>query len=209
MSSKRPRVPAAIARAVRIEAGDACAIPTCKQTPIEICHIVDWAIVKEHEFENLIALCPTCHTRQTLGWIDRASLLAYKANLAGRDAALGYLQSKSPYAATALLGSSGNAQLELQGPADFAWPRVCLRQARCTVTEPAGKTASAETRMKASPMLSGYDYSIALLRWPDDFRPRDLTAGPGRYRVQWEVADVFARPWDQPWSRAAIDDFVL
>jgi hypothetical protein len=46
-------------------------------------HIDEWAKVKEHRFENLIALCPTCHRRKGDGpdQIDRKSLRQYKANL--------------------------------------------------------------------------------------------------------------------------------
>jgi hypothetical protein len=47
-------------------------------------HIDDWAKVRKHEFENLIALCPTCHNRKGNGpqQIDRKALRQYKANLA-------------------------------------------------------------------------------------------------------------------------------
>jgi len=44
-------------RAVLVEAGHRCAIPTCRQHPVDVDHIDDWATVKEHRFENLIALC--------------------------------------------------------------------------------------------------------------------------------------------------------
>ncbi len=37
--------------------------------------------MKEHTFGNLIALCPTCHTRYDRGDIDRMSMYQYKANL--------------------------------------------------------------------------------------------------------------------------------
>jgi hypothetical protein len=41
-----------------IEAGHRCAIPTCRAAaPLVIDHIVDWAVAKEHGFENLIVLC--------------------------------------------------------------------------------------------------------------------------------------------------------
>ena len=64
-----------------VEAGHRCAIPTCRQTPVEIHHIEPWAKVKEHVFENLIALCPTDHTRAEMKQIDRQALLTYKRNL--------------------------------------------------------------------------------------------------------------------------------
>ncbi|MFN6546046.1 HNH endonuclease [Mycolicibacterium nivoides] len=82
MPSERPAIPAAIKRAVLIEAGHRCAIPTCRQTPVEIAHIEPWSAVKTHAVENLIALCPTCHTRYDNGDIDRISMHQYKANLA-------------------------------------------------------------------------------------------------------------------------------
>jgi len=37
--------------------------------------------VREHRFENLIPLCPTCHARYDRGDIDRLSMTGYKANL--------------------------------------------------------------------------------------------------------------------------------
>ncbi|MEU2496005.1 HNH endonuclease signature motif containing protein [Streptomyces sp. NPDC007883] len=81
MSSRRTAVPAEIRRAVLVEAGHRCAIPTCRTSTTEIAHIKPWRQVKEHTFDNLIALCPTCHTRFDKGEIDRKSMLQYKANL--------------------------------------------------------------------------------------------------------------------------------
>ena len=77
----RPAIPMAIKRKILMEAGHRCAIPTCKQTPVELAHIVPWSTVKEHTFENLIALCPTCHTRFDRGDIDKKSIEQYKLNL--------------------------------------------------------------------------------------------------------------------------------
>lgn len=45
-------------------------------------HIVDWARVQEHTFDNLICLCAVDHHRATVGEIDRLAMLQYKANLA-------------------------------------------------------------------------------------------------------------------------------
>src|SRR4051794_20813860 len=65
-----------------VEAGHRCAIPTCRMTSgLEVHHIVDWAKVKEHTFDNLICLCAVCHHRATIGEIDRLAMLQYKANL--------------------------------------------------------------------------------------------------------------------------------
>jgi hypothetical protein len=75
----RESVPADLKRRVLIEAGHRCSIPTCRQIPVEIAHIEPWAKVQTHEFHNLIALCPTCHTRFDNGNIDRKSMLIYKA----------------------------------------------------------------------------------------------------------------------------------
>lgn len=75
-------VPEPLRRRVLVEAGHRCAVPTCRGTSaLEIHHIVDWAKVKEHRFENLICLCAVCHHRATIGEIDRLAMLQYKANL--------------------------------------------------------------------------------------------------------------------------------
>ncbi|MBT0993914.1 HNH endonuclease [Cellulomonas sp. DKR-3] len=82
MSERRPDVPMPVQRAVRVEAGHRCAIPTCRQTSgLEIHHIRDWADSRDHSFENLILLCAVCHSRATKGEIDRLAMQAYKANL--------------------------------------------------------------------------------------------------------------------------------
>ena len=81
-SSDRPRLPAALKRAVLVEAGHRCAIPTCRQHPTQIHHIEGFARTREHRFVDLIALCATCHDRVTRGQIDQRSVRQYKANLA-------------------------------------------------------------------------------------------------------------------------------
>lgn len=78
----RPAIPTKLKRSVLVEAGHRCAIPTCRQTPVELAHITPWSKVKEHTYENLIALCPTCHTRFDRGEIDKISIQQYKYNLA-------------------------------------------------------------------------------------------------------------------------------
>ena len=64
-----------------MEAGHRCAIPTCRTVPVEFAHIEPYSEVRGHSFENLIALCPTCHSRYDRGDIDRPSMKGYKANL--------------------------------------------------------------------------------------------------------------------------------
>jgi len=44
-------------------------------------HIIPWNKCKKHEYKNLIALCPNCHSRADRGLIDRKALRIYKANL--------------------------------------------------------------------------------------------------------------------------------
>jgi hypothetical protein len=81
MSDSRPEIPKELERQVLMEAGHRCAIPTCRHPTTEMAHIIPWAQVKEHKFDNLIALCPNCHTRYDRREIDRKAMLQYKANL--------------------------------------------------------------------------------------------------------------------------------
>jgi hypothetical protein len=79
---QRDVIPAAIKRAVLVEAGHRCAIPTCRATTTEVAHIVPWAESQDNSFENLIALCPNCHTRfDQKKEIDRPAMKMYKHNL--------------------------------------------------------------------------------------------------------------------------------
>jgi hypothetical protein len=81
-------------RDVLIEAGHRCAIPACGQTTVEIAHIVPWKEVKDHTFDNLIALCPTCHTRSDKGDIDRKAMQQYKANLSVVTGRYGHVEQR-------------------------------------------------------------------------------------------------------------------
>ncbi|MFI5495252.1 HNH endonuclease [Actinoplanes sp. NPDC051859] len=86
MAQGRPAIPADLERALMVEAGHRCAIPTCRAVePLQIEHIVDWAENKEHEFENMIVLCSSCHDRKVKAAnprkLDRKALQQYKANL--------------------------------------------------------------------------------------------------------------------------------
>jgi len=81
--SGRPAVPTALRRALYEEAGYRCAIPTCRGTSaLEMAHIVPWAEVQTHSFDNMIVLCAVDHTRYDRGEIPRQSIQAYKDNLA-------------------------------------------------------------------------------------------------------------------------------
>ena len=78
----RSNIPAELKRRVLCEAGHRCAIPRCREIiEVDIHHIVPWSKCKEHNYENLIALCPNCHRLTDKGRIDRKSLKIYKANL--------------------------------------------------------------------------------------------------------------------------------
>jgi hypothetical protein len=77
----RPAIPGQLERDVLVVAGHRCALPRCHTPTVEIAHIKPWAQVKAHTFNNLIALCPTCHARYDKGEIDRRAMLQYKANL--------------------------------------------------------------------------------------------------------------------------------
>ncbi|MFO0828704.1 MAG: HNH endonuclease signature motif containing protein [Phycisphaerales bacterium] len=79
----RPNIPADTVRAVLVEAGHRCAIPTCRATTTEIAHIEPWAKSHDNSLANLIALCPTCHARfDQKKEIDSKSIRLYKQNLA-------------------------------------------------------------------------------------------------------------------------------
>lgn len=77
----RPVIPTHLKRRVLVEAGHRCAIPTCRHPTTEIAHITPWSKVKAHSYDNLIALCPNCHTRFDKGEIDKQSMTIYKRKL--------------------------------------------------------------------------------------------------------------------------------
>ena len=52
----RPSISAQLEREVLIEAGHRCAIPTCKNYPVDIHYIVPYETCQEHVFDNFIAL---------------------------------------------------------------------------------------------------------------------------------------------------------
>ncbi|PYE14059.1 HNH endonuclease [Williamsia limnetica] len=82
--SDRPPIPAELERALMIEAGFRCAIPTCRTVfPLEIEHIEDYSVVLKHEFGNMIVLCANCHRLKGTGprSIDRKALRQIKSNL--------------------------------------------------------------------------------------------------------------------------------
>ena len=77
----RDHIPANVRRSVLVEAGHRCAIPTCRATTTEIAHIIPWEKTKDNSEENLIVLCPNCHTRFDKKEMDRTAVRMYKKNL--------------------------------------------------------------------------------------------------------------------------------
>jgi predicted restriction endonuclease len=78
--SDRENIPMAVRRAVLVEAGYRCAIPTCPHPTTEFAHIVPHAQTQDDSFENLIALCPNSHTRYDIGdRADRTAMRIFKA----------------------------------------------------------------------------------------------------------------------------------
>lgn len=77
--SPRSAIPTAIRDRILEEAGYRCAIPQCSQHPVEVHHIRPWREAAEHRYEDLVALCPTCHARADKGEIKAASLYRFKA----------------------------------------------------------------------------------------------------------------------------------
>lgn len=77
----RPAIPTELKRRLLVEAGHRCAIPTCRAFTTEFAHIEPWTTVQDHSYENLIVLCPNCHTRFDKGEMDKKSMFMYKDNL--------------------------------------------------------------------------------------------------------------------------------
>jgi len=81
--ANRPKIPAAIQRAIKEEAGYRCAVPTCRDKgPFDFEHIDPWASAKKHEEHNIVLLCVSCHARVTRGEINKRAIKNYKRNLA-------------------------------------------------------------------------------------------------------------------------------
>ena len=79
--SERPPIPADIKRRILMESGYRCAIPACRFPITENAHIESWSSTHNYNYENMIALCPNCHTMYDSGKIDKKALMAYKKKL--------------------------------------------------------------------------------------------------------------------------------
>ncbi len=86
--SKRAAVPEDVRRAVLIEAGYRCAVPTCRALLIvDLHHLVPVRDGGANVASNLLALCPTCHALHERGKIDPEAVRAWKAMLVSLSAA--------------------------------------------------------------------------------------------------------------------------
>lgn len=73
----RPEIPAEIERQILLECGHRCAV--CGEAfPLEKAHIVPWHRSKEHKLEDLICLCPNCHSRADSEKWGEKTLREYK-----------------------------------------------------------------------------------------------------------------------------------
>jgi hypothetical protein len=82
VSRKRRRLPKATVNAVLLEAGYRCANPVCRHILTLESHHIRW--VKDgggNAPENLLALCPNCHSLHTYGHIPPPAILAWKSLL--------------------------------------------------------------------------------------------------------------------------------
>ena len=80
--AKRKKIPAPTQHAVLLEAGYRCGNPACRGILTLELHHIEW--VKDggsNEPENLLALCPTCHSLHTNGVIPKEAIYAWKALL--------------------------------------------------------------------------------------------------------------------------------
>ncbi|MGH0498941.1 HNH endonuclease signature motif containing protein [Bacillus wiedmannii] len=63
MAEESRYIPVVIRRELMEEAGYKCANPGCStRSRLELHHIKEWAVYKVHNTEDMIAICPTCHS---------------------------------------------------------------------------------------------------------------------------------------------------
>ena len=86
---KRKAIPDDVRRAVLIEAGYRCAVPTCRALLIvDLHHLVPVRDGGSNDAGNLLALCPTCHALHERGKIDAEAVRSWKAVLVSLSAAV-------------------------------------------------------------------------------------------------------------------------
>lgn len=78
-------IPINLKRQLLAECGHRCSVPRCNSTSaLQFEHIEEWAKLnpKKHDFDKMIVLCATCHSRVTSKEIDKSTIRGYKRNLA-------------------------------------------------------------------------------------------------------------------------------
>ncbi len=81
-SKRRASIPSSVRRAVLIEAGYRCAVPSCRTLiTLDIHHIVEVREDGGNTLGNLLALCPNCHALFTRGEITREAIESWKGVL--------------------------------------------------------------------------------------------------------------------------------
>jgi hypothetical protein len=83
VNSKCRFAPASVRRQLREEAGFGCAF--CGNPLIENAHIIPYSKTKDFKIEDMVALCPGCHTEADLSKIPEWVLRDKKSNPFNRD----------------------------------------------------------------------------------------------------------------------------
>lgn len=79
---KRQKIPETTRQFVLLEAGYKCANPACRHVlTLELHHIVWMKDGGGSQPDNLLALCPNCHSLHTTGHIPRTAILTWKSLL--------------------------------------------------------------------------------------------------------------------------------
>lgn len=215
MPDNRPAVPRQLARDLLVEAGHRCAVPTCRATTLELAHITPWAKTRAHDFDNMIALCPNCHTRFDRGEIDRLSMLQYKARLGSGGARARTLGAYR--ALQAALDRWGKSIVILARAHVASAPDIdFIQQARSECEREAGLTHAAVADLQCVgddtiELLTDFIYdwfvhrasSTVDMKWPDYLQPREERDDEKRIireaflELHLAVADVLGLGFDE------------
>lgn len=77
--------PMSVRRDLLHEAGYRCGI--CREHhPLQYHHLTDWAKLKHHDPQHMLAVCGTCHTKCTNGMYDHKAQMRFKQELQRREA---------------------------------------------------------------------------------------------------------------------------
>lgn len=87
--SQRITIPPATRQIVLLEAGYKCANPTCRHIlTLELHHIVWVKVGGGNDPDNLVALCPNCHSLHTAGHIPADAIRCWKSLLASLNSSI-------------------------------------------------------------------------------------------------------------------------